>query len=590
LAKYEILISVLDRLRDEAIASEFSTIYLPQPGNHEAVNQSRSRALLHLYLKVSFGLLSFPDREHYICDGRGDGGIDAYYISKENRTIYFLQSKFRTTATNFENKNITLSEILVMDVNRVLDGESFDSSGNPYNSKIQQLQAEVKQIDDIGRYKYCVLIIANVPDISPAKLALLSGGFKTEVWNYEKCYSELVFPVICGTYFTAADVQIALDLSNKNAGTKINYEVRTQASECEITALFVPIAEIARVMGRYKNSILKFNPRSYLDLEGKKVNNAIRETVIDRNTNEFALFNNGITMLSDETHLNERIGQRNKAQLTLRNPQIINGGQTAYTLSRILVELGEEKAQEAFSGKEVLLKIITFVSSGSQEQEIEAKIELIDQISTASNQQTPVIPADRLSNEKIHQDIQRTLFERYGLLYERKRGEFSDGLTMGYVSDDQIVERNLLFRLYMASTGQFLMAMRKKLFSRVDPAVVLSDLAALDRVAFSFYIWKLLQSVAPQPHRMARDRKLFGKLYASTKEMPQHVRDFQKVAQIIAQDLPVRWQRFTEEAKQRHPELIRNHNDKLTGERRSEFSTHLWIEGSAFMKDVEDFF
>ena len=224
-----------------------------------------------------------------------------------------------------------------------------------------------------------------------------------EIVGYTECYEKLVFPVITGTYFNATDLNINIDLSNKNAGSKISYNVQTKNGDCEITVLFVPTIEIAKILGKYKNSILRYNPRSYLELEGQKVNIAIRETVLNEATNEFALFNNGITMLSDETYINEKIGQKNKAQLTVKNPQIINGGQTAYTLSRILEENIDSNFEDIFQGKEVLLKVITLLDIGeSSELKTKKKVKLIDDISTATNQQTPVIPADRFSNESYH--------------------------------------------------------------------------------------------------------------------------------------------------------------------------------------------
>ncbi|WP_196907700.1 AIPR family protein [Candidatus Symbiopectobacterium sp. 'North America'] len=134
--------------------------------------------------------------------------------------------------------------------------------------------------------------------------------------------------VISGTYFTASEINIPIDLSNKYAGSKISYSVSTSISECEITVLFAPTIEIAKLMSKYKNSILKFNPMSYLEHDGKAINSSIRETIINSNANELALYNNGITILSDETNINERIDQKNKAQLRIKNPQIINGGQT----------------------------------------------------------------------------------------------------------------------------------------------------------------------------------------------------------------------------------------------------------------------
>lgn len=298
MSKYSILLDILDRLRDESNGTRYSGLYAPTTLDQDKINQARSRAFIHLFLKVSFGLLSFDDREHLITDGSFDGGIDGYYIHKEIKTIYFIQSKFRTTETNFETKNISLDEILVMDIDRILKGEDHDTNGNEYNGKIKGMIREIGEVEDIARYRYQVVILANLNKADPDQLRRLTGGYATEIFSYSECYQKLVFPVISGTYFNAADLNIYIDLSNKNAGSKISYTVATKTSECEITVLFVPTIEIAKVLHRYKNSILKFNPRSYLELEGKKVNEAIRETILQTTTNEFALFNNGITMLS----------------------------------------------------------------------------------------------------------------------------------------------------------------------------------------------------------------------------------------------------------------------------------------------------
>lgn len=46
--------------------------------------------------------------------------------------------------------------------------------------------------------------------------------------------------------------------------------------------------------------------------------------------------------------------------------------------------------------------------------------------------------------------IQTKLFEEYGLYYERKRGEFSDGLHCEYLTADQLVNRERLVRVSLA--------------------------------------------------------------------------------------------------------------------------------------------
>lgn len=335
--KYEILLNIIDVIISQA-NSKFSKKYPKKDYTEDTINHARARGFIHLYLMVKFGILDFEEREHYITDGAFDGGIDGYFVNNDNKTIYFIQSKFRNNSSNFETKQILLEEILRMDLNRILDGETTDEDGNDYNGKIKQLQREIANTENIARYSYQVIILANLNDVKQSDLRKLTDGFSSTVFNFEKCYSELVFPVISGTFFQASDLNINIDLSNKNAGSKISYTVQTKKGECEITVLFVPTIELGKIMYKYKNSILKYNPRSYLGHEGKKVNTAIKETIIEKDTNEFALFNNGITMLSDETYINERIGQKNKAQLIVKNPQIINGGQTSYTLSRIYEE------------------------------------------------------------------------------------------------------------------------------------------------------------------------------------------------------------------------------------------------------------
>lgn len=92
MAKYIDLLNIVDQLRFEAPIT--NKRYNPDEANVEQVSQARSRAYIHLFLKVKFGLTDFDSREDIITDGPSDGGIDAYYIDRENRAIYLIQSKF----------------------------------------------------------------------------------------------------------------------------------------------------------------------------------------------------------------------------------------------------------------------------------------------------------------------------------------------------------------------------------------------------------------------------------------------------------------------------------------------------------------
>jgi hypothetical protein len=588
MTKYLMLLRILDQIRQEAQPAGFTSRYLASTREVDQINHERARAFIHLYLKVRFGILDFRDREHFITDGTYDGGIDGYYISSEEREIYIVQSKFRTSPSSFETRPISLEDLLAMDVARVLEGHEGDEAGNKYNGKILQFQREVRAIPDIGRYSYRLVLLANVEDLPPSKLARVVGGFPCEVINYEKCYDELVFPVVSGTYFNAADHVIHLDLSNKNAGSKISYTVGTQFGECDITVLFVPTIEIAQTFHKYKNSILKFNPRSYLQLEGQKVNEAIRATIFRQGQNEFALYNNGITMLSDETNLNERIGQRNKAQLNVRNPQIINGGQTAYTLSRIYSELTPEKAEAAFEGKEVLLKVIT-LNPGTMSHE-DTKLRLIEAISEATNLQTAVFAADRYSNEPVNLQLQTLLFERHGLLYERKRGEFQDGLDSGYIDGRQIVERNFFFRILFAANGNIKRAVEKRMFAKLSKSGwSVPTPEQTNRFYFAFQCFQLLSPIGYLPKNEALE--LYAKLYILTSWfMPQDFASSRSAAQQAIDAFDFSWREFVAIHESGDSRFIKTRLNRLSGAVESHFNKQKWFRSGTFPDDAKQYF
>lgn len=489
--KYHTLINILDQIRREAPSNV--KFYHPSTDDIEKINQARSRALIHLYLKVQFGLLNYQDREKYVTDGSNDGGIDGYFIDKENREITFIQSKFRTTPDGFERREIKYEELLSMDTDRMIDGERTHENGSKYNGKILSMLDEIQEISNIGRYNYVVAIIANTKEISKARYRKLTSGLPVIEYNYDKVYNDLVFPVVTGTYFDQEELTIHISLDNKSS-EEITYSVNTEFTECEISAMFVPTIEIARTMHKYKNSILKYNPRSFLDLAKGSVNSEIKSTIVNKSTNEFALFNNGITLLSDNTSLNKRIAKKGMGQLIVTNPQIINGGQTAYTLSRIYEEcLSGELNESVFDNKEVLLKVITF--SDDEIENIDNKNRLIEEISRATNQQSAIEEADRRSNDKVQIELQDLIYKRYGYFYQRKKGEFGEGLKYNYIKRNQIIDRDGLIRLALAVDGKPSNARRssrKQLFKKDNFDKVLSDSSRYEEYMTGQFVYEEL--------------------------------------------------------------------------------------------------
>jgi hypothetical protein len=212
--------------------------------------------------------------------------------------------------------------------------------------------------------------------------------------------------------------------------------------------LYVPTIEIARVTAKYRNALLRYNPRNYLSLTKNEVNQSIKDTVINTTKNEFSLRNNGITILAEYSSVTDRTGVTGEGQLIIKDPQILNGGQTATTLAMLT-----EDAQvgiAAFASKEVLLKIIERPKGKHSEAEL---AEFIESISDATNKQSKIVEADRRSNDPRLISLQVYFFKHHGLFLERKRGEFSYGLDEKVLLKTEIVDRVSMLRALTAFAG-----------------------------------------------------------------------------------------------------------------------------------------
>ena len=604
--KYQSLTTILDRLRSEA--PTHLKVYRPLETDQEKVDQARSRAFIHMFLLVRFGILEFEDRERLMTEGAYDGGIDAYFIDTANRKIYFIQSKFRTTEHNFDTKNIEPEELLAMDVERITRGIAEDEKGNKYNGKIQGLIRHISQVEDIGRYDFIIVILANIKPMSDEKLKQLVGSFHVQRFDHSRCYTELVFPLISGTYFNASDLSISIDLLNKDfAQSRIRYPVDTEEIDCEITLLFVPTIEIAKVLYKYRNSILIYNPRSYLSLSSNTVNQEIARTITDIDTNEFSLYNNGITMLSDETRFTERTGRPATGQLTVKSPQIINGGQTAFTLNHIYSDALENGlATNFFDGKEVMLKVITFVDPAVDEAK---RLKLIEAISKATNQQSPVVEADRRSNDKIQVEIQKKIYDDFGYFYERKKGEFFDGLKHHYLNSDSLIDRELLLRIAFAISGSPEGARRSSgnvLFAKQTFDSIYKSSNEYRELFFSYLCYQRLGEIqggfSSDPNNRfgvanygnALRYGKFAVLYVTRSQLkqgivPSNVNDLAKSAVNHALD---RWLEFEDYAKKR----AGNHAyfyevlDEVTGEKSLETNFDSYYKVINVRRDLDKFF
>ncbi len=191
-----------------------------------------------------------------------------------------------------------------------------------------------------------------------------------------------------------------------------------------------------------------------MSLNNNTINPKIRNTIKNKKTNEIALYNNGITILSDDTDFNSKVALKDTAQLIIKNPQIVNGGQTAYTVASIYED--DLDYMEHFAGKEVLVKIITFLGEYTEKD----KLSLIEELSKATNEQTPVREVDRRANDRIQIEYQKNIYKDFGYFYNRKMGEYYDGLNHNFITRDKIVDRTIFMRVASSIQGEVAKARR----------------------------------------------------------------------------------------------------------------------------------
>lgn len=489
--KYTILQKVLTQIISEG-AKHYS-VYVEKKG--DTSYKPRSLALIHLFLNVKFGLENFHERHKLITDDdRGDGGVDAYFIDEIKHIIYFIQAKWRNTEKNFEEKSILSDELAKMEVEKIMSGDDkyVDEAGieKNFSPKIIELEKIISKLKDLEDYRYEVIVIANknLKDKTLKKIL----GIKPIFYNYKEIY-QFLFLYLSGVFYDPDKISFSFRVD-----TKHNYlcekNVQTSIGVCRIILCFVSTDAIAKELNKYKNAILKYNPRCYLGLSGRKiseekdsellsVNNSIKKSVL-MDYNDFAILNNGITILATNVKPNDKNGKKNIVDLHLYDPQIINGGQTAYTLSKLYKDHSSK-----LKNKEVLLRIIEIKDANES---------FLNDVSKAANKQNVINDDDRRSNDQIQKIIQMKIYSEFGYLYERKRGEFFEVLEKKIVNKSIIINKRDLAKSAFSFLGYPSEARSegyKKIFSdRYN--IIFPSSVDIKKLIFSYFSLKTIERIA----------------------------------------------------------------------------------------------
>ncbi len=127
-----------------------------------------------------------------------------------------------------------------------------------------------------GIFDYKVLFLANIEfKINDSQIRKFTDDLNFEIYDYERSYSDLVRPVCAGTYYDSGKPRDPLfflwGLILRDKREPYAHQVaNTSFGKSEIYLLYVPTKEIGKMMAKYKNAVLRYNPRNFLGVSNRE--------------------------------------------------------------------------------------------------------------------------------------------------------------------------------------------------------------------------------------------------------------------------------------------------------------------------------
>jgi hypothetical protein len=210
------------------------------------------------------------------------------------------------------------------------------------------------------------------------------------------------------------DVLLQILQSSKPVNDSLKFHGKAIVEDFEFSRALVGkvnISEIAALMERHGDRLLERNIRRYLGLSGNRVNESIRDTLKDKEERaNFYFYNNGITLTCSKFDYNGL--QQGDYQVKVENLQIINGGQTSHTITKVLKELAaidSDNLDKTF----VMVRLYQFAQD---------RINFVEKITHTTNSQNPVDLRDLKSNDALQTRLETDLHS-LGYHYRRKRDD-----------------------------------------------------------------------------------------------------------------------------------------------------------------------
>ncbi|WP_288739449.1 AIPR family protein [uncultured Rheinheimera sp.] len=357
--------------------------------------------------------LTYDDISYGIVGDGGDGGIDSIYtfingeLLKEDTIINANQKKNHIELIIIQSKTSTSFKEDAVIKFRESAQDLFNLANNP---------------DDYSaRYNADLIDKVKIFRDSYAKLAKTFP--RVEIRYFYTTQGDEVHPNVSGKVsklqedivkmFSGADFSFEfigaselLEMTRNVPSTSRVLEVAespigTTAGSYLCLVTLSRYYEFISDSGALARSIFESNVRDY---QGSViVNTGIRKTLENRESENFWYLNNGVTIITPKAVMAGK-------QLTIEDPQIVNGLQTSHEIYQYFSQLENHSGDE----RAVLVRVIC-------EEDEEAR----DRIIRATNSQTAIPPASLRSSDDIHRNIEDFL-KSNGYYYDRKKNFYKN--------------------------------------------------------------------------------------------------------------------------------------------------------------------
>ena len=366
-------------------------------------NRRRSVAFTYLVAQSLFDLTA-DETIDGIVDGGGDFGIDAVYFDLEDRgeiVIRLIQTKYKTKDLS---GRAAFPESGIANMIAAI-GTLFDPSAKVVvNPRLEPKVEEIRSYIKNGTIPKVFAIAAN------------NGAGWTDSAQQRICNAEKDFEKQVEWQHVGASKLLDVLLARKPIDVDLRLKGKATVEEFDFRRVLtgrMSVSELARLTGEYGDHLFERNIRKYLGITGNRVNEAVAETLRNRDQRpNFYFYNNGITLTSTKFRVNALQGEN--WTVKVKDLQIVNGGQTARTVQQVAREVEEgTSVEEGISTADVLVRLYEL---GEDDKDYA----LVDAITLATNSQSPVDLRDLRSNDQRQQELGKSIVE-LGYAYRTKR-------------------------------------------------------------------------------------------------------------------------------------------------------------------------